>query len=50
MITLLQMKRKMKNKNATKKHIFLISEIVVCAQMRACMPDRLPEGANAILV
>ena len=23
---------------------------VVCAQMRACMPDRLPGVANAILV
>lgn len=30
--------------------IFLILEFVVCAQMRACMPDRLPEVANAILV
>ena len=29
---------------------FLILEFVVCAQMRACMPDRLPEVANAISV
>ena len=29
---------------------FLILEFVVCAQMRACMPDRLPKVANAILV
>ena len=30
--------------------IFLILEFVVCALMRACMPDRLPKVANAILV
>ena len=29
---------------------FLILESVVCAQMRACLPDRLPEVANAVLV
>ena len=41
---------KMKNKNTTEKHIFLISGFVVCAQMRACRPDRLPEVANVISV
>ena len=30
--------------------IFLILEFVVCAQMRACMPDRLHEVINVILV
>ena len=30
--------------------IFLILQFVVCAQMRACMPNRLPEVANAVLV
>ena len=30
--------------------VFLILEFVVCAQIRACMPDRLPEVTNVILV
>ena len=32
------------------RKVFSILEFVVCAQMRACMPDRLPEVSNAILV